>query len=263
MVRQPYAFGALEAADIAKACGLPAVTLVEIGVASGAGLMNLAAIAERVSKTTGIRCDVHGFDSGTGMPPPVDYRDHPDLYGAGDFAMDADALASVLPKGCQLHLGPLHATIPRFLERVSPASPIGFVVLDVDYWSSTVEALELFKAGATNYLPRTVVYVDDVALDGHNSAAGAMLAIGEFNQAMPKRRLEHHPFLEYRRIFRRPAWIKQTLFLHVMDHPRRASPAPVAARRYIENPYLSVPQPRELFHPETAPVRRKPNSNAE
>lgn len=255
VVRQQYAFGALEAADAARANGLSAVTLIEVGVASGGGLVNLATIAERVSAATGVHCEVHGFDSGTGMPPPVDYRDHPDLYGQGDFEMDADALRAVLPPGTELHLGPLSATIPGFLERVTPSAPIGFVALDVDYWSSTAQALELLKGRPQQYLPRTVVYVDDIALDEHNSAAGARLALAEFNQATPLRRLEEHPFLANRRIFRRPAWIKQTMFLHVLDHPRRSESSPSAARRYMENPYLDAPQPRERFRLGTRPGR--------
>lgn len=253
VVRQQYAFGVLEAADIARANGLDAVTVVEMGVASGAGLMNLALIAARVSKETGIRFEVHGFDSGTGMPPPVDYRDHPDLYAQGDFAMNPGALRDMLPPGTELYLGPLSSTIPRLLERVRPSAPIGFVALDVDYWSSTAEALELLKGEPEQYLPRTPVYVDDIALDEHNSAAGASLAIEEFNASMPRRRLERHAFLEHRRIFRRPGWLKQTMFLHVLDHPRRSQAEAMGASRYIENPYLAAPQPKELFDP---PVRR-------
>jgi hypothetical protein len=253
VLRQAYAFGALEAADTARASGHSAVTLIEIGVASGAGLMNLTAIAQRVSKETGIACEVHGFDSGAGMPAPVDYRDHPDLYQQGDFDMNADALRAMLPADSELHLGPLSWTIPRFLERLRPSAPIGFVVVDVDYWSSTVQALELLKGEPEQYLPRTVVYVDDVTLPEHNSAAGASLAIVEFNAAMSQRQLEQHAFLESRRIFRRAAWIRQTLFLHVMDHPLRSEVAPVVTKRYIENPYLSSPQPNELFHPQSVP----------
>src|SRR5207245_961822 len=120
---------------------------------------------ERVSRETGIRCEVHGFDTGSGMPPPVDYRDHPDLYQQGDFGMDPDVLRATLPAGTELHLGPLSSTIPAFLEGLPASAPIGFVVLDVDYWSSTGEALELFKSEPEHYLPRTVVYVDDIALD--------------------------------------------------------------------------------------------------
>lgn len=250
VVRQHYAFGALEAADIARGCGLPAVTLIEVGVASGGGLMNLALIAARVSKETGVRCEVHGFDSGTGMPAPVDYRDHPDLYAAGDFAMDPEALRAILPPGCELHLGPLRTTIPAFLDSVRRDAPIGFVALDVDYWSSTTEALEVLKGRPEKYLPRGVVYVDDVALEEHNSGAGASLAIAQFNDEMLQRRLERHAFFENRRIFRRPGWIKQTMFLHVLDHPRRCKPPPALPKRYIENPYLGASQDRERFHSE-------------
>lgn len=248
VVRQQYAFGVLEAVDIARANGASAITLVEIGVSSGAGLLNLASIARRVSLHTGVACEVHGFDSGTGMPAPVDYRDHPDLYQQGDFGMDAQALRTELPPATNLHLGPLASTIPSFLAEVRTEAPIGFVALDVDYWSSTVQALELFKGEPTCYLPRTVVYVDDIALGEHNSAAGARLAITEFNQAMRRRPLEPDPFLETRRVFRRAAWIKQMMFLHVLDHPRRSDIAAVTTKRYIENPYLTGAQPEELFH---------------
>jgi hypothetical protein len=164
--------------------------------------------------------------------------------------MDVEALRAMLPAGTQLHLGPLSSTIPRFLERLSGSAPVGFVALDVDYWSSTVQALKLFTGDPEQYLPRTVVYVDDVALDEHNSATGTRLAIAEFNQGMAQRRLEHHDFLENRRIFRRPAWIKQTMFLHVLDHPRRSRVTPSQTKRYIENPYLEGPQPTERFDPE-------------
>jgi hypothetical protein len=123
----------------------------------------------------------------------------------------------------------------------------------VDYWSSTLDALELLKGEPHHYLPRVVVYVDDIALDEHNSASGASLAIRQFKEAMPRRPLEHHAFLQNRRIFSRAAWIKQTMFLHVLDHTQRSQAAPVAAKRYIENPYLKTPQPKELFDPGRQP----------
>jgi hypothetical protein len=254
VLRQPYAFGALEAADVARASGFSAVSLIEVGVASGAGLMNLATIAQQISKETGIRCDVHGFDTGSGMPPAVDYRDHPDLYQEGDFPIDVDSVRSLLPGSTELHLGSLSSTIPSFLESLPNSAPIGFVALDVDYWSSTAAALELFKDSPEHYLPRTVVYVDDIALNEHNSAAGAQLAVAEFNDAMPLRRLERHEFLKNRRIFRRPAWIKQTMFLHVLDHPQRHDLASLPIKRYVENPYLGSNQPKELFIPEAPPA---------
>src|SRR5688500_8339249 len=54
VVRQQYAFPILYAADAAKGYGYKTVTIVELGVASGAGLLNLCRIAERTTKATGI-----------------------------------------------------------------------------------------------------------------------------------------------------------------------------------------------------------------
>ncbi len=252
VVRPHYAFGVLKAADLALAQGVSRVGLVEFGVASGAGLMNLATIADAVTRETGVHFDVHGFDTGTGMPPAVDYRDHPDLYQEGDFAMDPEGLRAVLPPNAHLHLGPLHKTIPTVLAAATSA-PIGFVSLDVDYYSSTVEALRVFAGPADGYLPLVVVYADDIALDSHNSACGELLAIREFNDATPMRRIEHHPFLENARIFRRPGWLKQILFAHILDHPARSTVAVSAVKRHIENPYLPHEELRENFTPGLSP----------
>ncbi|HEX6540019.1 MAG TPA: hypothetical protein VF155_12655 [Candidatus Dormibacteraeota bacterium] len=66
VVRPQHAFGILRAADEAKRLGLSTVTLVEFGVASGAGLMNMAYIAERVTLETGVAFKLFGFDTGAG-----------------------------------------------------------------------------------------------------------------------------------------------------------------------------------------------------
>src|SRR5437899_8161101 len=89
LVNRPhYAYGLLEAADQARQAGLNSFTAVEFGVAGGEGLLNLCLLAERVTAATGVQVRIVGFDSGQGMPPPVDWRDHPEQFGAGDFAMD-------------------------------------------------------------------------------------------------------------------------------------------------------------------------------
>jgi hypothetical protein len=238
VIRQQYAYGILKAADLARGQGLSSVTVVEVGVASGAGLMNMAKIAEGVSRETGVSIAIHGFDTGKGMPPARDYRDHPDLYQEGDFPMDFEGLRRILPANVSLHLGPLSSTVPEFLDAVGASSPIGFVAFDVDYYSSSAEAFDLLKGDAERYLPITVTYLDDIALEPHNSAAGVLLAIKEFNDAVALRQLEHHPFFELRRIFTRAIWVKQVFFLHVLDHPHRSRPGAPSEQRYIENPYL-------------------------
>ena len=48
--------------------------MLEFGVAGGAGLLSLERIAELVEGLTGVEIEVHGFDTGTGLPAPKDYR---------------------------------------------------------------------------------------------------------------------------------------------------------------------------------------------
>jgi hypothetical protein len=237
VIRQQYAYGILKAADLARENGHSRVSVIEVGVAAGAGLMNMAMIAARVHEETGVAIDIHGFDAGAGMPPARDHRDHPDLYAEGDFPMDVDGLRRVLPPNVTLHIGPLSSTVPAFLESRTPAAPIGFVAFDVDYYSSTVEALGLLKASPELYLPITVTYLDDIALEPHNSAAGVLLAVEEFNASTALRRLEHHPFFTRRRIFTRAIWVQQVFLLHVLDHPTRSRPVTPAQQRIIDNPY--------------------------
>ena len=238
IVRQHNAFSILKAADFARKQGLREVCVVEFGVAAGAGLLNMVEIAARVTRETGVSIRVVGFDTGAGMPPARDYRDHPELYQEGDFRMDRAPLEARLAGRAELVLGPIAETVPVFMATVTPSCPIGYVVIDVDYYSSTVDALTLFDAEPGRYLPVTLVYLDDVLHEEHNSWAGELLAVGEFNEAHPLRKIEHHAFLETERLFRRARWIKHICYLHVLDHPRRND---VVRRRPtvdLANPYL-------------------------
>src|SRR5687767_14259572 len=89
VVRQHNACSILQVADAAKGVGIKTVSVIEFGVATGAGLINMARIAGEVTRVTGVEFKLYGFDTGKGMPPARDYRDHPDMYAHGDFAMDA------------------------------------------------------------------------------------------------------------------------------------------------------------------------------
>src|SRR5580658_9317485 len=90
--RPHYAYGVYSAADLAKRLGLDAIQVIEFGVAGGNGLVALEAIATAVETDLGIRIHVCGFDSGGGMPAPVDYRDLPHVWDQGFFAMDVPKL---------------------------------------------------------------------------------------------------------------------------------------------------------------------------
>lgn len=239
LVRQHNAYSILSAADRAIYYGRKSITIVEFGVAAGAGLMNMCQLAQRVSKVTGVEIKVVGFDSGTGMPPPQGFRDHPELYQEGDFPMDFESLRAKLPPNGELIIGQLHETVSEFRDhRLDTAAPLAYVAIDVDYYSSTVDALKIFDGPSEVYLPLTLIYLDDLALDHHNPFAGEELAVREFNDAHSYRKATRHDFLETSRVFRRAPWLKHIYFMHIMDHPMRAHGVNRATPIVLSNPNL-------------------------
>jgi len=238
LVRQQHAFGLLDAADAARERGLSRVTVVELGVGSGTGLLNICDLAKRVEAATGIGFEIVGFDTGEGLPPPDDYRDHPELYKEGWFPLDRAALERALPANARVVYGDLRDTIDDFVRTLSPAAPLGFATLDVDYYSSSLHALRLFLGDATCYLPTVCVYVDDVHERTHTRFAGELLAIEEFNAEHELRKLDADRGLIYHRVFKHAEWLQHMFKLHVFDHPERSSiekPAEIVA---VDNPYL-------------------------
>src|SRR5439155_5975769 len=121
----------------------------------------------------------------------------------GDFKMDEAALRASLPERASLHIGPLKETIPRFMASQPADAPIGFVSLDVDYYSSTVQALQIFDFGAKSYLPMVCTYLDDLIVDEVSDWSGEMAAINEFNAGNAIRKIAPSPFLREKRIFQR------------------------------------------------------------
>jgi len=183
-------------------------------------LLNLCTIAAKVQTITKIDIKVVGFDTGVGLPAPKDYRDHPEFYQCGEFAMDQERLSEALSANATLILGKLTETIPQFMERMTPDSPLGFLSLDVDYYSSATDALVLLTdADPNKYLPLPLVYVDDIIEETHNSWCGELLAVNEFNSIHRYRKIEQDRFLRARRLFKHARWLDQIYLLHVLDHP--------------------------------------------
>ncbi|MGH7907922.1 MAG: hypothetical protein ACREP6_14960 [Candidatus Binataceae bacterium] len=173
-----------------------------------------------------MRIDVYGFDTGAGMPLPTDYRDHPELFQAGDFPMDRQALLSALPPNAKLILGELKTTLPPFMSGLSVHAPLGFVAVDIDYYSSAKVALNMLAdPEPLKYLPLPIIYFDDVYMESQNSWCGELLAIREFNDCQAMRKIEQDRFLRTRRIFKHARWIDQIYLLHLFDHPQRQQTA--------------------------------------
>jgi hypothetical protein len=238
VLRRHIAYSLLKCADQARALGLGRVSVVEFGVAAGTGLLNMCALARRVTAATGVAFDIYGFDTGEGMPPPRSYKDHPELYQAGDYPMDVARLRAVLPPNAKLVIGPIGDTIGEFVGALDFTRPIGFVAIDVDYYHSAKDALQIFCSRPEMYLPRTLIYLDDVEDESHNRFAGELAAIDEFNEENQIRKIDRNTFLRGYRILKNAWWIDHMFTLHVFDHPTRSVLVRERDRAVLPNPYI-------------------------
>jgi hypothetical protein len=241
IIRPQYAYSILRAAEQAIEYDIYKLTIIEFGVASGAGLFNMCRIAERTSKATGVQFRVVGFDTGVGMPAPIDYRDHPEQWQQGDFPMvEIERLRRALPCNAELIIGDLANTLPPFLDTVSAEQPIGFIAVDVDYYSSTKSALKVFNSSFDKYLPATLIYLDDIDHICSNEWAGELLAVSEFNSENELRKIAPFALLRSHRIFKNPQWIDHIYIAHVHDHAFRSSKSSRARSSFIiPNEYIS------------------------
>jgi hypothetical protein len=216
-LRPNYAWGVLQAAHLARTLGIPRISVIEFGVAGGNGLVSLEEIASAVGKRLQIEIDVYGFDTGLGLPKVTDYRDLPNLYRESGFKMDQDKLRKRLTKA-RLVLGEVGHTIGGFIDSI-PA-PVGFVSIDVDLYSSTMQAFRLFEADLKLLLPRVYCYFDDMLGETFSEFSGERLAIAEFNTAHPMRKIS--PIFGLRYFLHPPhdqqAWSEQMFIAHMFDH---------------------------------------------
>jgi hypothetical protein len=215
--RPHYAFGVYAGANLAKRLGLNAIQTIEFGVAGGRGLVALERIAAAVEDYVGIQISVCGFDSGMGMPAPVDYRDLPHVWGEGFYTMNVEKLKASLQPRTQLVLGDIKTTLARW----KPEAPVSFVAFDLDYYSSTTEALALFDRGSEALLPRVYSYFDDIMWPPHalhNEWLGELCAIREFNESHAHKKLCPIHMFRHTRVHQRP-WNEQMYAFHDFKHP--------------------------------------------
>ena len=216
--RPQYAYCIYQAALMAYRLGLSKISVIEFGVAGGNGLIAMEKIAGEVENEVPIKVEIYGFDSGVGLPDPIDYRDLPYGLRSGHFKMEEETLRSVLGRA-HLVLGNIKDTVPVFFEKYSPA-PIGFVSIDLDYYHSTVDALKIFDTAHENLLPRVFCYFDDIVgpdWELFNEWVGELLAIKEFNEKSAARKIAPIHCLRHKRII--PSqWNDQVYVLHDFEH---------------------------------------------
>ena len=230
VLRPNYTWGVLQGANLAKALGICHISVIEFGVAGGNGLLSLESIAQKVEALFEMSIDVFGFDTGIGLPKPVDYRDLPNLYAESDFKMDTEKLTQLLKKA-HVVLGPVEDTLVEFIN-ARPA-PMAFIAFDLDYYTSTIQAFKLLETDSALLLPRIHCYFDDILGFTFSDYTGERLAIAEFNASHSARKIS--PIYGLRYFLPVPyahkAWSEAFYLAHVFDHPL-----------YGQNDGLSKPQ---------------------
>jgi hypothetical protein len=222
--RPAYLAGVIYAADAARRVGIPEISVIEFGVANGAGLLELQNYAAAAEKDTGVIIHVYGFDSASGLPNSAgDYRDHPDVWMIGDFPMDQTALQAKLKSRTRLILGDVAETVPDFVRNVQRA-PVGFISIDVDLYTSTAAALQVLSLPGKRMLRRVPLYLDDCNHDFAHRFAGELLAVEEFNIMNAAVKIDIWRGLVEDRVFPEAYWLHQMYMAHDLDAISAAAP---------------------------------------
>ena len=218
--RPHYAYCMLGAARLAARLGKDRISAVEFGVAGGNGLAFMCDFAKEVRRATGVTVDCIGFDSGQGMPEPQGKEDLPYWFKAEQYKMDVPALQARVPEA-KLVLGEIADTVAGFVERERPA-PIGAIMNDVDYYSSTLASFRLFdqaKKHPTSFLPRLFMYFDDIIgseTEMYGPFNGQLAAIQTYNATQDdcKIHLNQNLLPSTHLTFR-----YQIYYAHLLSHP--------------------------------------------
>lgn len=212
--RRHYALCLAHGIFMAQQCGYNKLIAIEFGVGEGNGLRSLVHIVDFYRQQFNIDIEVYGFDNATGLPQPQGYRDHPEIWNQGDFKLqNPKELSSSLPPWAHLIIGDIADTVPEFTkEFISNDYKIGFISVDVDYYTSTVSTLKILDMPSNNYLPAVPMYFDDINwLMTFSKYAGQELAIEEFNASHSDRKLES----------KERYMIDNFYVCHIFDHPVR------------------------------------------
>ena len=210
--RHHYALPLAHGVRQALHCGYTHIAAVEIGVATGGGLLDLCKAAVFLQSELPVQISVWGIDNAVGLPPIEDHRDHPEIWHGGQFAMgDPAALRAQLPPFARLLIGDVADVLATFAEE-SHGQRLGFVAVDVDYYSSATRALPIFERDPSAYVPAVPLYVDDVeVLLTYNPWCGEAAAIAEFNDRNALRKIERKPNFGIHNFY----------VCHILDHPIR------------------------------------------
>jgi hypothetical protein len=219
-VKRPhYGFCIKNAAILAKKLGYSKISVIEFGVAGGRGLLNIEYHVNQIEKLYGIEFQIYGFDTGVGLPEPQGHRDLPYIWKKGFYKMNKQNLLDKKGKA-KILIGNINETIKTFIELYNPA-PIGALIFDMDYYSSTYSSLNILLSKDKYFLPRVFSYFDDTIGNVeslYNDYTGQRLAIRQFNKENKDIKIAVPYYLKVK-LFPQN-WFNQIWIIHFFKHKK-------------------------------------------
>ena len=123
--------------------------------------------------------------------------------------------------------------------------------IDVDYYSATMAALQVFDAESSTRHPRVLIYADDIFgyhdLTIMSADVGEERAFTDFNDAHPSMQIALCPWTPPQASSIPPSWNEKVFALHDFDHPLYNEPInPVTGARAEDLLGLAEPDIGEL-----------------
>lgn len=206
------------AARLAKELGYTEISVAEFGVAGGNTLVIVERYAKEIEKSLGVKIQVYGFDTGGGLPQLEDAKDLPYWFQPAQYAMDVPKLRARL-KTAELVLGNVRDTVKDFFT-TGDRPPLAAIFNDLDYFSSSRDALRILDAPSKNFLPRLFMYLDDVVgcdKEMYGSFNGELAANEHFNNAHDNIKIHLNQNLLPQSGL---SWRTQIYYIHLFEHPR-------------------------------------------
>lgn len=170
----------LEASLEAKKLGYNEITVLELGVAGGNGILSLEKYSKNIEKKLNLKINIFGFDTGDGLPDSNIREDVPFIWKKGQFKINKEKLEKKIKS--KIYFGDIKETIENFVK-TNPKN-ISAIFFDLDLYSSSKSFLDKIEIWGKFTTPRVYCYFDD--LFHHNYISnfnGELLAIKEFNKA--------------------------------------------------------------------------------
>ncbi|WP_415320304.1 hypothetical protein ABXT63_04135 [Candidatus Pelagibacter sp. Uisw_092] len=204
----------LESCKEAKKLGINKISVLELGVAGGNGIIALEKYKKSIEKHLDVKIDIYGFDTGEGMPPTNLKEDLPFVWKQGIYKVDKEALSKKIKS--KIFYGDIKNTVGDFIN-TSP-NKVACIFFDLDYYSSTKSFMDQIDSLREHLLPRVFCYFDDLHLPEKyiSDINGVALAIKEFNSSNVKFKFGKN--VDHIMDFKFPLAKSLIYMLHHFDH---------------------------------------------